>query len=292
MNTKLWQAISAHIRQVTRSQFEGDRVSAVGGGCINEGYCLQQREGPQYFVKLNQAALVGMFAAEAAGLTQMAQTQTLTIPRPICWGQAEDNSYLVLEWLDFEGGSRQGWAAMGTQLAGMHRSVSGQGFGWQQNNTIGATPQANDWLADWAEFWQQRRIGPQLSMAQQRGGKFPLGERLLAAIPEILADHHPQPSLVHGDLWSGNAAIAVGSLPVIFDPAPYYGDREVDLAMTHLFGSFPAQFYQAYEAAWPLPQGHQRRQTLYNLYHILNHFNLFGGGYGSQANRMIEQLLD
>jgi fructosamine-3-kinase len=114
---------------------------------------------------------------------------------------------------------------------------------------------------------------------------------LLNALPQLLAGHNPQPALVHGDLWSGNAAVTQDGEPVILDPATYYGDREVDIAMTELFGRFPSSFYAAYNAAYPLDAGYAQRKTLYNLYHIINHFNLFGGGYGAQANRMIDQLL-
>jgi fructosamine-3-kinase len=137
-----------------------------------------------------------------------------------------------------------------------------------------------------------QRIGFQLRLANRRGGHFPRQEQLLRAIPDLLANHHPQPALVHGDLWSGNAAISAAGEPVIFDPATYYGDREVDVAMTELFGGFPPEFYRGYNQAFPLDGGYKRRKTLYNLYHILNHYNLFGGSYEYQANQMIEQLLN
>ena len=167
-------------------------------------------------------------------------------------------------------------------------------FGWPRDNTIGTTPQVNAWGDDWAEFFRDRRIAPQLALAARNGHGGALqrdGERLLAAIPALLAGHAPAPSLLHGDLWSGNAACLATGEPVIFDPAVYYGDREADLAMTELFGGFGADFYAAYRDAWPLPDGYERRRTLYNLYHVLNHLNLFGGGYGAQAETMIARLL-
>jgi fructosamine-3-kinase len=163
-------------------------------------------------------------------------------------------------------------------------------FGWDFNNTIGSTPQINNWTSNWAEFFAEYRLGYQFQLARRNGGYFPGQEGLLAAIPQLL-DHQPEASLVHGDLWSGNGAITKSGEPVIFDPATYVGDREVDIAMTELFGGFPAAFYRGYNEVWPLDDGYKRRKPLYNLYHILNHFNLFGGGYGSQANRMIEQIL-
>ena len=285
----MWTRIAAHISRVTRREFQVTQQRSVSGGCINQGYAVS--DGQQtYFVKLNDAAQVAMFEAEAIGLQQMQATRTIRVPAPICYGTDASSSYLVLEWLELGRGGNV-WQEMGRQLAAMHQTTSSNGFGWQQNNTIGSTPQINTWTADWAEFFATHRIGYQLQVAQRRGGHFPAQDRLLAAIPQLLDGHQPQPSLVHGDLWSGNAAVTVSGEPVILDPATYYGDREVDLAMTELFGGFPAEFYRGYKEVLPLEAGYERRKVLYNLYHILNHFNLFGGSYGSQANRMMEQLL-
>jgi len=234
-----------------------------------------------------------MFEAEALGLKQMRETQAIRVPKPIGWGIAADSSYIVLEWLELGGSNNsQTWEEMGRQLAAMHRwnPPTAKGFGWEQNNTIGSTPQLNNWTSDWAEFFAESRIGYQFQLARRRGGHFPQQEQLMAVIPKLL-NHQPQPSLVHGDLWGGNAAVTTSGEPVILDPATYIGDREVDLAMTELFGGFPAAFYRGYNEAWSLDDGYKQRKTLYNLYHILNHFNLFGGGYASQANRMIEQIL-
>ena len=295
----MWTTIAAHITQATRYEFQALSQRAVSGGCINQGYALQgsqpRDQGTHaactYFVKLNQPSQVAMFEAEALGLQQMRAKPTIRIPEPICWGVAESSAYIVLEWIELGRGDRQSWEAMGCQLAAMHQVTSTAGFGWDRHNTIGSTPQINPWTKDWAEFFVEHRIGYQLKLAQRRGGHFPKQDRLRAAIPELLANHQPQPALVHGDLWSGNAAMSQAGEPVIFDPATYFGDREVDIAMTELFGGFPPEFYQGYNQTWPLDAGYSRRKNLYNLYHILNHFNLFGGSYESQANRMIEQIL-
>jgi len=286
----MWDDIAAHIEKVTQKPFAMSDRRSVGGGCINQGYRISAGD-RSYFVKLNRATQVEMFIAEASGLEQMAETQAIRVPRPICWGTAGDTGYLVLEWIDLGRGSTAAWREMGCQLAAMHQSTSSLGFGWERNNTIGATPQINDWKSDWTEFWVENRIGFQLRMARRRGGHFPQGDRLLDQIPRLLAGYSPTPSIVHGDLWSGNAAITAEGEPVIFDPATYYGDREVDLAMTELFGGFGSEFYRGYNEVYPVDEGYSFRKTLYNLYHILNHFNLFGGGYDSQANRMIDQLL-
>lgn len=288
----MWTQIGDHISQVTAKPFHPESRRSIGGGCINQGYAITDGN-RTYFVKLNQASLIEMFAAEALGLRQMEETKTIRVPKPICWGVEGNSSYLVMEWLDLGRSSQQSWEEMGRQLAAMHKwfpATSPERFGWEINNTIGSTPQINSWTAEWAEFYAKYRLGYQFQLARRRGGHFPNQEQLLAAIPQLLV-HNPQPSLVHGDLWGGNAAFTTPGEPVIFDPATYFGDREVDIAMTELFGGFPAEFYQGYNEVFPLSPGYERRKTLYNLYHILNHFNLFGGGYGSQANRMIEQLL-
>ncbi len=286
----MWTDIDANITQITGEKFHSAQRRSVGGGCINQGYAISDGK-LTYFVKLNQVSQVAMFEAEALGLEQMYNTATIRVPKPICYGIAGNSCYLVLEWLEMGSGNAKTWEEMGRQLAAMHKATSQHGFGWDINNTIGSTPQINTWTSNWVEFLGKHRLGYQFQLARRRGGRFPQAEELLTAIPEILADYHPQPSLVHGDLWGGNAGCTVEGEPVIFDPATYFGDREVDIAMTELFGGFPAAFYQGYEQVFPLEPGYERRKTLYNLYHIVNHFNLFGGGYESQANSMIARLL-
>ncbi|UBF25492.1 fructosamine kinase family protein [Kovacikia minuta CCNUW1] len=290
MSNDQWKPIAAHIGQVTGQPFEVSDRRSVGGGCINRGYALSDGS-RTFFVKLNQASQIAMFEAEAAGLQEMQATRTIRVPTPICYGMAGSDSYIVLEWIDLGQGGSRPWREMGRQLAAMHQKTIRSGFGWDRDNTIGSTPQINRWTKSWTEFWVDCRINYQLRLANRRGGHFPNHGNLLEAIPKLLAGYTPQPSLVHGDLWSGNAAIAQSGDPVIFDPATYYGDREVDLAMTELFGSFPTEFYWGYNEVFPLDVGYKRRKTLYNLYHILNHFNLFGGSYESQANRMIQQIV-
>jgi protein-ribulosamine 3-kinase len=178
-----------------------------------------------------------------------------------------------------------------------YRSMSGvetSRFGFAQNNFIGTTPQPNAWKDNWPDFWREHRLGFQLRLAAQNGygGQLQsLGEKLSDALPAFFAGYTPQPSLLHGDLWSGNHAYLQDGTPTIFDPATYYGDRECDIAMTELFGGYPADFYAAYRAAYPLDAGYATRRDLYNLYHILNHANLFGGGYARQAEQMMLRLL-
>lgn len=285
----MWTEIAQAITKTTGQEFAIATTNSVSGGCINQGYKVSSQN-REYFVKLNDVAQVEMFAAEALGLKQMYATQTITVPQPICWGTAKNSSYIVLQWLDLGRGDSQNWRLMGHQLAAMHRQGTSQDFGWERNNTIGSTPQVNTWKDNWADFFAEQRIGYQLRLAKRRGGSFPDTNQVIKAVKAKLETRKPQPSLVHGDLWSGNAAIGDDGSPIIFDPATYYGDRETDIAMTELFGGFPTAFYHGYNEAWQLDSGYQQRKSIYNLYHVLNHFNLFGGGYGNQARRIIENI--
>jgi fructosamine-3-kinase len=266
------------------------RWADLGGSSLNGTWRLEiGRE--RYFVKTHAASRLGMLQGEAEGLRALARCGAIRVPAPVACDSADNCAFLVLEWLDIGGGGRD--AALGTALAQLHRTTA-EAYGWHRDNTIGTTPQDNTPAGDWAKFFRDRRIAPQLALAARNGHGGRLqraGERLLAAIPLLLAGHAPAASLLHGDLWSGNAARLASGEPVIFDPAVYFGDRETDLAMTELFGGFPAAFHAAYRAAWPLDAGYPVRRTLYNLYHVLNHLNLFGGGYGAQAEAMIGQLL-
>ncbi len=189
--------------------------------------------------------------------------------------------------------SNGGAEAFGAGLAAMHRCTS-EKFGWKRDNTIGATPQINKYTSGWVQFWREHRLGYQLQLARVNGhtGKLQvLGEKLMAKLDSFFPGPDPAASLLHGDLWSGNYSFDSAGQPVLFDPAVYYGDRETDIAMTELFGGFPAVFYAAYRESYPLDPGYDIRKTLYNLYHILNHLNLFGGGYRHQAEQMMGRLL-
>jgi fructosamine-3-kinase len=287
-----WQAAVIDIVRETAALDAAARVRWRGGAraTLNATSSLDVG-GRRFFVKATAAGRGSMFEAEADGLAAIAATATIRVPAAIAAGVAGDTSFLVLEWLDLAAGGRD--AALGGALAAMHRS-SGDRFGWPRDNAIGTTPQANAWSASWPEFFRDRRLAPQLALAAKHGHGGALqrdGERLLDALPALLAGHVPLPSLVHGDLWSGNAARLASGDPVVFDPAVYYGDRETDIAMTELFGGFGTEFYAAYDDAWPRGPGYPLRRTLYNLYHVLNHLNLFGGGYAAQAQAMIGRLL-
>lgn len=285
----IWHDIGEHIRGATGARVRAGRES-VGGGCINETVRLHG-DGQDFFVKLNSASKAEMFAAEAEGLREIAATATVRVPEPVCWGVTGDSAYLVLEYLSL--GHAGSGAVLGERLAAMHRVTQSQ-FGWKRDNTIGSTPQINRPAADWLCFFRERRLGYQLDLAERNGwgGELlRLGAALMARLDGLFDGYCPRPSLLHGDLWSGNHAYLTDGTPTLYDPAVYFGDREADIAMTELFGGFGREFYAGYRAAWPLEPGYATRKTLYNLYHILNHANLFGGGYGHQAVRMMQQLL-
>lgn len=291
-----WNEIAAQIAAASGEPFSPGPPRAVGGGCINSAVVLSDRS-QRWFVKVNRAERLAMFEAESDGLAAMAATGSIRVPRPLCTGVAGGQAFIAMELIELGGRRADSDALAGERLAAMHlagaHASGGSGFGWHRDNTIGSTPQPNDRSADWVAFWRHQRLGFQLRLAASQGHRGRLAERgaLLLERFDVLIDHEPLPSLLHGDLWGGNIAADADGEPVIFDPACYYGDREADIAMTELFGGFGAGFYAAYNAVWPLDGGYRTRKTLYNLYHILNHLNLFGAGYRGQAESMIDRLL-
>ena len=287
MNAELQRAIAATIG----GAFMVVGADRVGGGCINRAWRVRGTDGESLFVKTNGEEKLEMFAAEAEALIELAAAQAVRIPRVIGRGCAGGQAFLVLEWIDLVSTGDAG--LMGRQLAALHRVVSADGrFGWRRDNVIGETSQANAWCDSWAEFFIERRLRPQLEMAASGGWSFANTDPLMLRAAELLSMHRPQASLLHGDLWSGNAGFAsADGAPVLFDPATYFGDRETDLAFSELFGGFGAEFYRNYEKAYPLSDGYPQRKPLYNLYHVLNHLNLFGGGYAEQARRLMAALL-
>lgn len=282
--------LGAAISRATGRAFTISASETIAGGDISPAFRLSDGT-RSFFVKRQPAAGLAMFEAEATGLAELAAANAVRVPRVICHGIAAGDACLVLEYLSF---SAQGDAAqLGRQLAQQHH-VAAARFGWARDNWIGATPQPNAWHDDWVEFWRVQRLGFQLRRAAENGYGGALqrdAEILLACLGAFFDGYIPVPALLHGDLWGGNHAYLADGTPMIFDPAVYFGDRECDLAMSELFGGFAPDFYAAYREAWPLDAGYAVRKTLYNLYHILNHANLFGGGYAAQAARMTAQLL-
>jgi len=284
--------LPAALGEATGLRFNDEPSAGVAGGCINE--CLRwETSGGAVFVKLGPVARLAMFDAESEGLRELEAAHAIRVPRVLGCGATTSHAFLVLEWMDFGAGSARSEALLGERLAAQHR-VTRPRFGWHRDNTIGSTPQLNEWNADWPRFYVERRLRFQLALAERNshGGRLTeRGYRLCETVPAYFSGYRPAPSLLHGDLWCGNWAATNAGEPVIFDPAVYFGDREADLAMTRLFGGFGPDFYAAYQSSWPLDPGAGNRRDLYNLYHVLNHLNLFGGGYRSQALSMIDGLL-
>ena len=267
--------------------------SSVSGGDINQAGRLADMDGQNWFIKLNHPDRVDMYAAECAGLGELVAADDICVPQVAGYGRSDQFAWLVLEWLDLTAASSQADQQLGRVLARMHR-VTNETFGWHRDNYIGTTTQPNGCYASWPEFFREQRLGHQLALAQEKGAPASLvasGHQLMAQLDNWFTDYSPVPSLLHGDLWGGNRGTLADGSPVLFDPAVYFGDRETDIAMTRLFGGFGAEFYAAYVKEWPLAEGAEQRQGLYNLYHVLNHFNLFGGSYLIQAEQLVQQLL-
>ena len=288
----MWTDIEKAISDASDTPFKIESRHEISGGCINRAVCLQGHD-RTYFAKLNSVNQLPMFASEAIGLRAISATRTLRVPNPIVWGTTADQSWLILEYIPLAQSGSATEALLGKQLAAMHRTTSHR-FGWEEDNFIGSSIQSNRWEDTWLSFLRDQRLAFQLKLAARHGAPTTLlekGRRLIIMLPGILDGYQPEASLLHGDLWSGNRAADDEGQPVIFDTAVYFGDREADLAMTELFGGFGESFYQAYRAAWPLEDGYEVRKQLYNLYHLLNHFNLFGGVYALQAERSMDFLL-
>lgn len=266
-------------------------VRPVTGGSISAAWQLDDSE-RRYFIKTGSENALPMFNCELDGLQALAKAKAVRVPQAIACGQVGANSVLVVEWLDFGATGAASDALLGTLLAQQHR-VSNEAFGWHQDNFIGSTRQPNTWSENWLAFFREHRLGWQLELADRNGyGKElqSVGRDLHDHLEAFFASYEPTASLLHGDLWGGNHA-TVDGVPVIFDPAVHYGDRESDIAMSKLFGGFSGEFYRAYNTAWPLAAGHEQRLELYQLYHLLNHLNLFGEAYLSRALAVMRSLL-
>lgn len=250
----------------------------------------------RYFVKLGRPEHPGMLDCEAEGLRTLAAVGPLRVPDVHAVGAADAIEFLVLEWIDLRRDVQP--LAFGEALARLHEATPPRGparqrFGWMRDNWIGGTPQRNAWSDDWCTFFREARLRPQFEHAVAAGFK-PLArdaERLFATMPSLMRDYAPRPSFVHGDLWSGNVGSTPNGEPVVFDPAVHVADAEVDLAMTELFGGFGPEFLKAYERIRPLAPGYAQRRHLYNLYHLLNHLNLFGGAYLERVRRTVRTLV-
>ncbi len=264
----------------------------VYGGDINQSYKIKTSHG-DFFIKLNDAQLFpGMFEKEAHGLQAIQKTGSIRVPRVVKCGETGDTAFLLMEYI--EEGKKAGnfWENFGRQLADMHRHTE-KFYGFYEDNYIGSLLQFNTPDPSWVNFYIEQRLKPQIKMAANNQkldiDMLDAFERLFDKLHDLLPDEFPH--LLHGDLWNGNFLTAKDGTPVLIDPAVYYGNREVDLAMTKLFGGFDEKFYQAYNEAYPLLSGWEERIPIYQLYPLLVHVNLFGGGYADSIRRILKPLV-
>ena len=246
-----------------------------------------------YFLKTASLNDLPLLISEKIGLETLTITGDVRVPKVFFIGETSTCSFLICEYLELKKDNLFSGKTLGKQLALLHQN-SNDFFGLDKDNWIGLNPQKNQWKKNWVGFFKEFRLLPQFMWAFEQGYRSNIEEmagQLMEALPLYFDQYKPIPSLLHGDLWSGNCGTIDNSTPVIFDPAIYYGDREADLAMTKLFGGFPQVFYDAYNYQWPLDYGFKVRQNLYNLYHLLNHLTLFGEGYLVQTKDVLEQLL-
>lgn len=268
--------------------------STVSGGCISPTARVRTDTGESFFLKWSRPDLPdGLLAAEARGLARLAATGTVRVPEVVAVAESGEPAWLLLEWLEPGPATPAAWERLGRMLATLHRTKADR-FGADTSNFIGSLAQENDPSGDWAEFWRSRRLEPQLKGALRKGL---LGDedrrrfdRLHAELHDLLAPAEPDgPSLLHGDLWSGNVHMMEGG-PAVIDPSSYYGHREVDLAMTELFGGFGEGFRAAYEESWPLAPGYgAARRAVYQLYYLLVHVNLFGPSYVARTRSTLAE---
>lgn len=286
-----WRSIANQLKSAGIAVSDEVAPQPVSGGDISDAWRLRTGN-VDVFLKTGPNNSREQFEAEADGLVEIAATKTIRVPEVLASGSTDNGVFLALEWIQFDASDASVEALLGEQLAKMHQCTRDR-FGWHRDNTIGLTPQHNTPADDWITFFREQRLGFQLRLAADNGFGAALqerGTRLMKRLPGLLGAASPDAALLHGDLWGGNWASS-GGQPVIFDPAVYYGDREADIAMTRLFGGFGKAFYSAYESRWPRRDAYDERQCIYQLYHVLNHLNLFGSSYLGRALQLMDKVL-
>jgi fructosamine-3-kinase len=290
MNRQFISCLERFIEPMGLSDSKIIGVEPVPGGTINQATKITLQSGSQFFVKRNPFSIPGMFECEAHSLDVMRSTKTVRVPmshgtgNALGAGNAPETTFLLLEWIDSAKRATDFFESLGRQLADLHQwNIGLRDYGFDHDNFIGNSTQPNPTFTSWSEFWAQHRIGHQLKLAANSGWHdsdlIRLGEKLVDRLDSLLAGPNEPPSLLHGDLWSGNLIADESGQPVLVDPACYFGSREAEFGMITLFGGFEQNFFDAYHEAWPMADGSDQRIELYRLYHLLNHLNLFGGSY-------------
>jgi fructosamine-3-kinase len=279
----------------------GDRteiqfVSSVGGGCINQAIKIETEIG-KYFLKWNNQSHKKVFSIEADGLKRLSATETIAVPEVLGFSETQEGvpAFILLTWMKNETGTQINQRLLGEKLALLHKNNVADQYGLSYDNFLGSSLQINTPDVDWVRFYQEKRLLPQLITAQ-KNGFLPLGrqqkfEKFISNLDQYLQGRTYTPSLLHGDLWSGNVIAGNQGEPVLIDPAIYYGDREAEIAYTELFGGFSREFYNSYQEVWPLEPGYEVRRDVYNLYHLFNHLNIFGSGYATQVDAILNRFV-
>lgn len=283
----LWLSIAKALKSIQQKEISILKNERVHGGDINQSYHLTTNSG-EFFVKINNSQFHGMFAKEYHGLEILSDTHTIKVPKPVYTGEHDHQQFLVMEWLEEGKPSSQFWIEFATGLASLHRNY-GEKFGLKENNFIGSLPQNNDEHERWSEFYSTQRILPLMKRAVREkkadDTDMRLAEKLSTRLDIIFP---PEPAaLLHGDLWSGNFMSTKTGQAAIFDPAVYYGHREMDLGMSLLFGGFDKTFYDHYNEFYPLEKGWKNRIGLCQLYPLLVHLILFGTAYYPRVKNIL-----
>jgi len=286
----MWKIIADVISKNTHQSFDHAEHEMLSSGGESRLAYKYYNDNDAFFVKLAPKHKLNQLVAEVDSLVHLNELNERLVPTAVGVDVSLDKSFLILPWLNFTQPSNDDWFQLGVELATVHKNSSNGQFGWDQDNFIGDTLQPNQWSSNWSTFFAEKRISWQLQLLNEKSVNFGDIDYLSDVCHDLLCHHKTKPSLVHGDLWHGNVGFVDGT-PQIFDPACYYGDREVDIAMTELFGSFPDEFYQGYDATYPLTSGFEQRKHIYNLYHVLNHANMFGGIYIKQAQALLQRII-
>ena len=270
-----------------------EKIIPVRGGCIHKAWCIHFQNGKRVFAKSNHIDNINMFKFESECLSvlkKFANESYICVPKTLDLISYQNLSIIFLEWIDFKQFQQN---HLGKGLALLHKSSSEwcqKKFGWEEEGFIGSSNQTRGWDSNWGEFFVNYRLRPQLIQAEVWGVRVDEYEDVLIYLSSYLNNHHPRTSIVHGDLWSGNCGSTKNGLGSLYDPASYWADREVDISMTKLFGGFNRDFYKGYEEIWPLDKFSKDRTDIYNLYHLLNHANIFGGSYKENSLKILKDL--
>ncbi len=297
MNDRMRSAIESAIDAATGEQARVSETLSLPGGCIHSSRKLILEDGRVFFCKVGSGEPKDILEREFQGLRMLGRAESIRTLKPLAHESLPElgSQFLIAEFVSAGQPDGAFFERFGRGLALLHRDWTAPRFGFEHDNYIGRTPQPNPWTSDWCDFWGRHRLGFQLELALKNGYNslelHGLGRELIGQLPERIGGTEEPPSLLHGDLWSGNFLVDKQGRAVLIDPAVYYGHREAELAMCQLFGGFSRAFYDSYQEAWPLQTGSRERIEIYQLYHLLNHLNLFGTGYLAGSLDQLRRIL-